>query len=134
MEYKGNLTPLETMEKLESNSDSVLLDVRTEPEWTFVGLPAVRNLLRVSWKIYPTMEENKDFVQIISNSGIKKSDEICVICRSGVRSVAAAIALTNAGFENCYNVTEGFEGDKDEEGHRSSVSGWKKRGLAWTQG
>ncbi len=57
-----------------------------------------------------------------------------LLCRSGARSRAAAIALTDAGFGPCYNVAEGFEGDRDHARHRGSVGGWKVAGLPWQQG
>ena len=59
---------------------------------------------------------------------------ILFLCRSGQRSASAAKAMTDAGYANCYNIAEGFEGDKDDAGHRGSKNGWKVRGLAWKQG
>lgn len=132
--YKGDLTPLETMERLSSLQDAVLLDVRTVPEWNYVGVPAVERLLIVEWQIFPTGEVNANFVAQVEQAGVPKDVEIYAICRSGVRSIAAAEALTAAGFESVYNVLEGFEGDKDHAGHRGSVGGWKYHGLPWAQG
>ncbi len=132
--YKGDLTPQETMERLAARPASVLLDVRTMPEWNYVGVPAVERLLTIEWQTFPTGAVNPSFVEQVEQVGIPKDAEIYSICRSGVRSIAAAEALTAAGFENVYNVLEGFEGDKDESGHRSSVGGWRYHGLPWTQG
>ena len=56
------------------------------------------------------------------------------LCRSGHRSHDAAIVATQAGFLECYNVLEGFEGDKDALQHRNSVGGWRVAGLPWIQG
>ncbi len=132
--YKGDLTPVETMERLASVENSVLLDVRTMPEWNYVGVPAVQRLLTVEWQTFPTGAVNTEFVAQIEQAGVPKDAEIYAICRSGVRSIAAAQALTAAGYQSAYNVLEGFEGDKDASGHRSTVGGWKFHGLPWQQG
>ena len=132
--YKGDLLPGETYERLQASDNAVLIDVRTDAEWAFVGIPAVENLMRLCWQSYPTMERNPGFEAEVETAGISKDAEIFLICRSGQRSAAAAVALTQAGFENCYNVAEGFEGDKDARGHRGSVGGWKHAGLPWIQG
>ena len=132
--YKGDLLPREVYERIQASDNAVLIDVRTDAEWAFVGIPAVDGLMRVSWQSFPTMERNGDFVAQVEGAGVPKDAEIFLICRSGQRSAAAAAALTQAGFENCYNVAEGFEGDKDAAGHRGSVGGWKHAGLPWIQG
>ncbi len=132
--YRGDLLPSETFERLRASDRAYLIDVRTDAEWNFVGLPAVERLLRISWQVYPRMEQDSDFVGKVERAGLEKDDEIFLLCRSGVRSAAAAAALTRAGFENCYNVAQGFEGDKDEHGHRGTVGGWKHAGLPWVQG
>lgn len=132
--YKGDLTPLETMERLNASRNTVLLDVRTMPEWNYVGVPAVERLLTVEWQSFPSGAVNASFVAQVEQAGVPKDAEIFAICRSGVRSIAAAEALTAAGFEHVYNVLEGFEGDKDASGHRSGIGGWKFHGLPWSQG
>ena len=131
--YKGNLTPAEAYRRLQASPDAWLLDVRTLPEWQFVGLPAVERLVRVSWQDYPAMQVNGDFVRLVEAAGVPRDAEVLCICRSGARSASAAAALTQAGFANCYNVAEGFEGDKDEDGRRGTVGGWKAAGLPWSQ-
>ena len=132
--YKGDLLPREVYERIQASDNTVLIDVRTDAEWAFVGIPAVDGLMRVSWQQFPTMDRNAEFVAEVEGAGVPKDAEIFLICRSGQRSAAAAAALTQAGFENCYNVAEGFEGDKDAAGHRGSVGGWKHAGLPWIQG
>ncbi len=57
-----------------------------------------------------------------------------LLCRSGVRSKAAAEFLTALGYQSCWNVDEGFEGPHDETKHRGLVAGWKADGLPWAQG
>lgn len=131
--YKGDVIPQIAFEALCSNPDAVLIDVRTSAEWAFVGVPAVERLLTVSWQAFPAMQVNGNFVQTVREAGISESADIYCLCRSGARSAAAVTALTQAGFENCYNVAEGFEGDLDGERHRGQKNGWKARGLPWIQ-
>lgn len=131
--YKGDLDPAESFARLRASRNGWLVDVRTLPEWQFVGLPAVERLVRVSWQEYPSMRVNEDFVRQVEDAGVPRDAEVFCICRSGARSAAAAAALTQAGFANCYNVAEGFEGDKDTQGRRGSLGGWKAAGLPWIQ-
>jgi len=131
--YKGDVIPREAFERLKGNPRAVLIDVRTQAEWAFVGLPRVERLLRLSWQVYPSMQVDPDFAGKVRAAGVKEGDEVFLICRSGGRSANAATALTQAGFANCYNVAQGFEGDRDGEGHRGTVGGWKAAGLPWAQ-
>lgn len=131
--HRGNIPPKEAYQRLQGNASAVLIDVRTQPEWTFVGVPAVERLVRLSWQVFPAMQVNEGFVADVEKLGLSKDTEILCICRSGARSSSAASALTDAGYSNCWNVAEGFEGDKDASGHRSSVNGWKFSGLPWVQ-
>ncbi|MEM7427272.1 MAG: rhodanese-like domain-containing protein [Pseudomonadota bacterium] len=134
MTYAGDVTPVEAMERLNANLNSVLLDVRTIPEWNYVGVPAVERLLTVEWQTFPTGAVNPQFVELVEAAGVPKNAEILTLCRSGVRSIAAAEALTTAGFSQAFNVLEGFEGDKDQNGHRGRLGGWRCHGLPWHQG
>jgi rhodanese-related sulfurtransferase len=131
--YRGDLLPKEAFERLQSNASAVLVDVRTQPEWTFVGVPQVDRLMRVSWQVYPQMEINGNFAQEVQAMGLALDTEILCICRSGARSASAATALTQAGFTNCWNVAEGFEGDKNGSGRRGLTNGWKANNLPWAQ-
>ena len=132
--FKGEVTPAEAFARLQSNEAAVLIDVRTQAEWAFVGVPAVDRLVRVQWQQFPTMAVNDTFVEDVRAAGVPQDAEVLLICRSGGRSAHAASALTAAGFADCYNVLEGFEGDKDVNGHRNSVGGWRHAGLPWVQG
>ena len=132
--YRGDIPPREAYERLKADPRAVLLDVRTAAEWNYVGIPAVDQLLRVSWQHYPSLELNPSFVAAVEAAGVTKDAQVLCICRSGVRSASAAAALTAAGFKNCYNVAEGFEGGRDGDGHRSTLGGWKAAGLPWVQG
>lgn len=131
--YKGDIPPTEAQDRLKKNPNAVLVDVRTQPEWTFVGVPQVDRLVRLSWQVYPQMEINARFVEEIEGMSLAKDTEIMLICRSGARSASAATALSKAGFSNCWNVSEGFEGDKDSQGQRGRTNGWKASGLPWVQ-
>jgi rhodanese-related sulfurtransferase len=131
--YKGDISPTEAHSRLKNNPSAVLIDVRTQPEWAFVGVPQVERLMRLPWQVYPSMQVNADFVKEVEKAGIAKDTEILCICRSGGRSAAAAAELTKAGFTNAWNVAQGFEGDRDAEGHRGKTGGWKAAGLPWVQ-
>ncbi len=132
--YKGDITPQEAMDRLQASDNAVLLDVRTFAEWNYVGVPAVDRLLTIEWQSFPTGAKNPAFVAKVIQAGVPKSAEMLVICRSGVRSIAAAETLTTEGFESAFNVLEGFEGVPNELGQRSTVNGWKYHGLPWRQG
>lgn len=135
--YAGDISPETAWEILTDDPRATLVDVRTDAEWTYVGVPDLRGIgkepLFVQWKHYPTMTVNPKFVDEVSESGVNPEDTLVLMCRSGQRSAAAAQALTEAGFRRCYNVAEGFEGDKDANGQRNSLGGWRVRGLPWVQ-
>lgn len=135
MTYAGDLTPREAWELLERDPDAVLVDVRSEAEWTFVGVPDLTALgkqaLGVSWSSWPGGERHPDFVGELRRAGVGDGP-VVFLCRSGARSQAAAAAATDAGLEPAYNVAEGFEGHLDDHGHRGE-SGWRARGLPWRQ-
>ena len=136
-DYAGDITPKEAWERLAKDSKAKLVDVRTLPEWAFVGVPDLKSLdkrpLFVSWQIYPNMQQNPEFVELVRASGVEQGDPLMFICRSGGRSRMAAVAMTARGFAECYNVAGGFEGDHDAGGHRGNQSGWKVDGLPWAQ-
>ena len=136
--YAGDLTPTEAWQKLATQPRAVLVDVRTQAEWSYVGLPDLGTLAKpvhkLSWQVFPEMQVNPGFVESVQAAGIAPDQPILLLCRSGVRSVAAAKALTEQGFTQCYNIRDGFEGPGDGEKHRGRVSGWKVEGLPWIQG
>jgi rhodanese-related sulfurtransferase len=139
-EYAGDLSPQETWERLAREREAQLIDVRTEPEWAFVGVPDLvplqRRALLCEWQRFPAAA-NPDFVQETA-AALKRTDyrpgaPLFFLCRSGGRSRAAAIAMTAAGFGPCFNVQDGFEGALDGKRHRGSSGGWKAVGLPWVQ-
>ncbi|MDB5739351.1 MAG: Rhodanese domain protein [Alphaproteobacteria bacterium] len=139
LDYAGDISATEAWKQLESDPKAQLVDVRTMAEWNFVGLPDLgavgRKVHCVEWQSFPTGAQNPGFVGEASAAlGADKSVPVLLICRSGARSRAAAIALTRAGFEKALNVAGGFEGDGDGDGHRGNVNGWKAANLPWRQG
>ena len=135
--YAGDKTPEESWAMLSENAGAVLVDVRTDAEWAFVGIPDVsslgKDLCLAAWVVFPDMASNAAFVATVQSHAPDTDAPILFICRSGQRSIAAAIAMTNAGYSNCYNVLEGFEGDANAQGHRGTVGGWKVAGMPWVQ-
>lgn len=129
--YSGDISPKETYEALSADHSAVLIDVRTPAEWTYVGIPLMEAMIQASW---PPPPENPDFAATIKNLGVPLDAPVYLICRSGIRSARAASELITAGYKTCYNVAEGFEGDRDNNGHRGSIGGWKVAGLPWAQG
>ena len=140
--YAGDRSVTDVFECLKADQTAILVDVRTEAEWTFVGVPDLssidREVVLAEWLGFPNNGPHEDFAVQLSDAltqkGLDQNAAIYFLCRSGVRSKAAAIAMTALGYTNCYNVADGFEGGHDAEGHRGSVSGWKAQGLPWSQG
>lgn len=130
MSYSGDLTPAEAHAMLQERPEAVLIDVRTEAEWTWVGVPDVPGTRFVEWNSWPSGEPNPQFVEQ-AGSGLDPSQPILCLCRSGARSAAAATVLTAAGHSEVYNVADGFEGGHDHQGHRTG--GWRGAGLPWRQ-
>ena len=139
-QYAGDVSPEEAFELLCGDASAALVDVRTQAEWSFVGVVDLaacdKAPLLVEWQRYPTMAVNEafqaDVAKALDEGAVSKERALLFLCRSGVRSIAAAEAMTAAGYTKSFNVTEGFEGSLDVEGHRG-VGGWKARGLPWTQ-
>lgn len=136
MTYAGDLSPAEAWGLLRADPRAVLVDVRSEAEWVFVGLPDVtplgKKVVTVAWNHWPGGSRNQRFVEDLHEAGVEGEGPVLFLCRSGARSRAAAVAATEAGIAPAYNISEGFEGDLDEDGHRGR-SGWRARGLPWRQ-
>ena len=130
--YAGAVTPQEAHELIRSNPSVRLIDVRTNAERDWVGRVAIDDAQHgaVQWSTYPGGVPNPEFVQQLSQVA-NKDDVLLFLCRSGVRSRHAAKLATENGFANSFDILEGFEGDKDAEGHRKTVGGWCKAGLPW---
>ena len=132
-----NVPPVRVWEALRKDPKAQLVDVRTDAEWNFVGLPdlssAGKQVVPIQWQVYPTMARNAAFADQLKEAGFTSEHHIYFICRSGQRSHAAAQAAQAAGFPSAYNVAEGFEGGVDADGHRGTATGWKAAGLPWRQ-
>ncbi len=132
-----NVPPSRTWEALQKNPKAQLVDVRTDAEWNFVGLPdlssAGKQVVPIQWQVYPTMQRNTAFADQLKEAGFTPEHHIYFICRSGQRSMAAAVEAQAAGFPHVYNVADGFEGLVDASGHRGIATGWKAEGLPWRQ-
>jgi rhodanese-related sulfurtransferase len=137
MSYAGDVLPEQAFAALQQDRSTVLVDVRTGAEWTYVGLPEVSSLgkavVLVEWQRFPDGSVNDRFVDELREAGITAGTPVYFLCRSGVRSVAAAEAATAAGLGPAYNIVHGFEGPLDRHGRRT-VAGWKISGLPWRQG
>lgn len=133
--YAGDITPEQAWQMLAADPDAVLVDVRTSAEWQFVGVPDASGLGHptrlVEWVGFPSGAPNGSFVEQLREHGAG-SGPVIFVCRSGQRSIGAAIAATDAGLGPAYNVLDGFEGGLDENGHRGVV-GWRAVGLPWRQ-
>lgn len=128
--YEGALTPAEAYEVLRLAPGARLVDVRTRAELDWVG--RIPDAVEIEWMTYPGNQLNAGFLAQLKHQ-IDQEALVMFICRSGNRSHHAAVVATQAGFPDCYNVLEGFEGDKDALGHRNAVGGWRLAGLPWRQ-
>lgn len=137
MSYAGDVAPSDAWADLDREHGAQLVDVRTRPEWAFVGVPDLssvgKKVILLPWQDYPAMQVNPNFIAELERAVPDKSAPVYFLCRSGVRSRAAAIAATEAGYQRCYNVADGFEGALDRERRRGRAAGWKAAGLPWLQ-
>ena len=132
------LSPVSAWRLLQDRQDAVLVDVRSGAEYFFVGHPA--GAANVPWMDEPHWRVNPDFSREVRHTlralrpgQPTETIPVLLICRSGVRSLAAAQALLVDGFQDVYNVAYGFEGEIDAQHHRSTVNGWRFEGLPWEQ-
>jgi len=133
------ILPQEAWAIMQKEPRAVMIDVRSDMEFLFVGHPV--GAIHIPWIDYPDWRLNPDFVTEVRklvlggvchekpNSGVP----ILLICRSGKRSLEAGNLLVKEGFCDVYNVAEGFEGELDEQHHRSARGGWRFHGLPWEQ-
>jgi rhodanese-related sulfurtransferase len=130
--YAGAVTPQEAYALLQAATGAKLVDVRTNAERDWVGRVAIPEAQHaaIQWNLYPGGTPNPDFMtQLAQTTG--KDDVLLFLCRSGVRSRHAAKLATEHGYTQCFDILEGFEGDKDAEHHRKTMAGWCKAGLPW---
>ncbi len=127
--YEGALLPAEA-HALMSAGEAILVDVRTKPELQYVG--RVPGSVAIEWQTWPGGKPNPGFLDELATA-VPRDQPVMFLCRSGVRSDAAAKAAIGQGWKAAYNVLEGFEGDKNAAEHRNTLGGWRKAGLPWSQ-
>ena len=134
-QYRGAVSPVQAWQALQEHAEAILVDVRTRAEWAFVGNPDLSSLgkavVQAEWVVFPSMERNPRFVKELQAQGVTPQQPVYLTCRSGVRSRQAAELLAERGYTT-YNVTDGFEGQIDSDGHRG-VGGWRAEKLPWKQ-
>ena len=134
-----NISPQQAWEMIQDDPRAVLIDIRSSMEFLFVGHPS--GAVHVPWIDEPDWVINPHFVtdvrKVLLGGVVCDLEEGCapviLICRSGKRSREAGHALLEAGLKNVYHIDEGFEGDLDDHHHRSTLGGWRYRGLPWEQ-
>jgi len=135
--YARDVSPVDTYVALQTEADAVLVDVRTQAEWSYVGMPDLSGIgkraIFLEWQRFPDGRLNEGFLEQLREAGVSEGVPIYFLCRSGARSASAAVAATAVGLGPAYNISDGFEGPLDEDGHRT-VTGWKAAGLPWRQG
>ena len=141
--YAGDLSPRDAWQRLQADKTAVLVDVRSRPEWSFVGVPDLTSIgkrpVLVAWQHWnagqqgAAMTPNAAFAEELAAAGVTPTTPVIFLCRSGARSRAAAIAVTQLGYTQAFNLSGGFEGVHDSSRHRGCVDGWKAAGLPWGQ-
>src|SRR2546423_4000990 len=130
--YFGAVSPSDAHALITAAPEARLIDVRTRPEWDYVGHVPGSSLLE--WNVYPDGRRNPNFVDQLRIVAPDPDAPLLFLCRSGQRSDGAARAAAAAGYSKAFNVLEGFEGAKDANGQRGKLGGWRKAGLPWVQG
>ena len=126
--YSGALTPAEAAEVWQLTPSAKLVDTRTRAELDWVG--RIPGAVEIEWVSYPGNQPNNDFLGQLKRQ-VDPESLVMFICRSGARSHKAACLAAGAGYSECFNVLEGFEGDMDANGQRGNLGGWRKAGLPW---
>lgn len=136
-QYSGDVSPSDAWKAVGEVPGAQLVDVRSQPEWAFSGVPLLdavgKTTKMISWKHYPNFEVNPRFVEQLEATVPDKSTPLYFICKTGGRSTDAAIAARGAGYAHCYNIEGGFEGDINSNHQRGQINGWKAAGLPWQQ-
>lgn len=127
--YAGQVTPAEAWQ-LHQAGAARIVDVRTEPEWLYVG--HIPNTQRVEWRTFKAKEPNPHFLAEL-RALVGPDEPVMFLCRSAQRSHQAAILVAQHGYTRAYNILEGFEGEIDEHEQRGLRNGWRKAGLPWVQ-
>ena len=133
LSYAGAVTPYEAMALLQAEPQVKLIDVRTTAERDWVGRVAIpdHQHAAVQWNLYPGGTQNPTFLEQLAQVAVV-NQVLLFLCRSGVRSRHAATLATRHGYRQCFDILEGFEGEKNVDGHRKTTGGWCAAGLPWT--
>lgn len=139
--YAGDVSVRAAWDSLAQQPEATLVDVRSKAEWIFVGIPVLSAVgkapLLVEWNDFASGQLVPDFIgrltQALAEQNVGKDAPLFFLCRSGNRSRSAAIAATNVGYAQCFNLEHGFEGNLDSARHRGTAAGWKAEGLPWEQ-
>jgi rhodanese-related sulfurtransferase len=137
----ADVGPRQTYDALATDQAAQIVDVRSRPEWSFVGIADLgalgREPILIEWQSWPDMAVQADFLHrldaALQAKGLDRETPLYFLCRSGVRSHAAARAAQAAGYAHTFNIAGGFEGPPDGDRHRGQVGGWKAEGLPWIQ-
>ncbi len=128
------VSPRQAWDALAADPEAQLVDVRTPGEWNAIGVPDLDEMGKkpalVVWQ-FPDGRVNRAFLEDLAAAGVRPASPVYFLCRSGVRSMAAAEFAEDSGFAACSNVAYGFEGDPDRMGRRGGVNGWQADGLGW---
>ena len=130
--YTGAVTPAEAYQLATEHPKVMLVDVRTNAERDWIGRVALPDATHaaVQWTLYPGAQPNSQFIEQLN--AVAATDTVLLfLCRSGIRSRHAAKLATESGFQHCFDILEGFEGDRDAAGHRKTIGGWCYAGLPW---
>jgi rhodanese-related sulfurtransferase len=139
--YAGDLLATDAVQFLAREVSVTLIDVRPQAEWAYVGVPDLTSLgktpLFLEWQSFPAMQVSPSFAARLSSlleaASVNSGAPLLFLCRSGARSRHAAIAMTQAGWASCFNISDGFEGPLDPWRRRNVVGGWKAANLPWAQ-
>lgn len=129
--YHGALLPEEAYALTNLTQQAKLIDVRARAELDLVG--TIPGSVQIEFLSYPGWQPNPHFVQQLTQA-VDRENLAMFICRNGGRGHKAAAAAMAAGFAECYNVLQGFEGELDKASHKRNIDGWKNKGLPWVQG
>ncbi len=131
------IAPHKAQTLLEEDSTAILIDIRSSMEFLFIGHPV--NAVHIAWLDDPDWEINPNFYNEVEYAAKNKSPKhfanipILLICRSGNRTQQAGQLLLTSGFNNIFDIEGGFEGEKDQNSHRSHINGWRYHDLPWEQ-
>ena len=137
----AHVSPKTAYQYLQDNPEnSILVDIRSSMEYLFVGHPA--GSIHIAWIDEPDWDVNPDFCEEVKQALARRCGEskdplkdgtVVLCCRSGKRTLDAGAKLLESGFRQVLHIDEGFEGDRDDNYHRSTLGGWRFHGLPWEQ-